>query len=71
MNARELIAEIARRTVSGDDTTLLQNVDGWDSLKGVQLVLKIEQVIGRHLTENELERLQSIQDIDVLLKISP
>ena len=71
MNARELIAEIARRTVSGDDTTLLQNVDGWDSLKGVQLVLKIEQVIGRHLTENELERLESIQDVDALLKISP
>src|SRR5262249_32583783 len=69
MNARELIAEISRRTVSGDDTTLLQNVDGWDSLKGVQLVLKIEQVIGRHLTENELERLESIQDVDALLKV--
>jgi len=71
MNARELIAEITRRTVSGDDTTLLHNVDGWDSLKGVQLVLRIEQSIGRHLTENELERLQSIQDVDALLKISP
>ena len=71
MNARELLAEITRRTVLGDETTLLSNVDGWDSLKGVQLVLRIEQLIGRHLTENELERLQSIQDIDVLLKISP
>ena len=71
MNARELIAEIARRTVSGDETTLLSNVDGWDSLKGVQLVLKIEQLIGRHLTENELEHLQSIQDVDALLKVGP
>ena len=71
MNARELLAEITRRPVLGDETTLLSNVDGWDSLKGVQLVLKIEQLIGRHLTENELEHLQSIQDVDALLKVGP
>lgn len=71
MNARELIAEITRRPVLGDERTLLSNVDGWDSLKGVQLVLRIEQLIDRHLTENELERLQSIQDVDAVLTVGP
>jgi acyl carrier protein len=70
MNARELIAEITRRTVTGDNTTLLFDLDGWDSLKGVQLVLKLEQLAGRQLTENELERLQSIQDVEAILQAS-
>lgn len=67
MKARQIIAEITRRDVAGDDDTLLHDLDGWDSLKGVQLVLKLEQTIGRRLSESELERLRSIKDVELLL----
>lgn len=69
MNARELISEVLRKNTmipSGD--ILLAQLDGWDSLKGVRLVLRLEEIVGRELSEGDIETLQSVEDIDRLLK---
>jgi acyl carrier protein len=69
MRARELIAEILRKNASiSSDDVLLAHIDGWDSLKGVRLVLRLEEILGRELLEIDIERLQSLEDVDRLLK---
>jgi acyl carrier protein len=62
MHARDLIAEVLRTSVSipaGD--ILLAHLDGWDSLKGVRLVLRLEEIVGRELSEDDIEKLQSVE----------
>lgn len=70
MQAPELIAEVLRSSdiqiPSGD--ALLAELDGWDSLKGVRLVLRLEEIVGRELSEDDIERLQSVGDVERLLK---
>ena len=69
MHARKLLAEVLRTDVSippGD--MLLAHIEGWDSLKGVRLVLRLEEIVGRELSEDDIEKLQSVEDVDRLLK---
>ena len=69
MHARELIAEVLRTSVSippGD--VMLAHIEGWDSLRGVRLVLRLEEIVGRELSEEDIEKLQSDEDVDRLLK---
>jgi acyl carrier protein len=69
MQATELIAEVLRSSISipqGD--TPLAELEGWDSLKGVRLVLRLEEIIGRELSEDDIERLRSVHDVERLLK---
>jgi acyl carrier protein len=69
MHARELIAEILRTSVSiPPGEILLADVQGWDSLKGVRLVLRLEEIVGRELSEDDIGKLQSVEDVDRLLK---
>jgi acyl carrier protein len=69
MHARELITEVLRRsTLVSSDNVLLAHIEGWDSLKGVRLVLRLEEILGRELSESDIERLQSVGDVDRLLK---
>jgi acyl carrier protein len=69
MHARELIAEVLRTSVPiPGDNVLLAHLEGWDSLKGVRLVLRLEEIVGRELTEDDIEKLQSVEDVDRLLK---
>jgi acyl carrier protein len=69
MDARELIAEVLRQSTRiPSDNILLSSIDGWDSLKGVRLVLRLEEIVGRELSENDIETLQSVNDVDRLLK---
>jgi acyl carrier protein len=69
MHARGLISEILRTSapIPGDDVLLAQ-LEGWDSLKGVRLVLRLEEIVGRELSEDDIEKLQSVGDVDRLLK---
>jgi acyl carrier protein len=70
MDARVLVAEIARKTnLTCSNDTLLADVDGWDSLKGVRLVLRLQEVVGRELSENEIGGLHSIGDVERLLQL--
>ena len=69
MDARALIAEVIRKSpVTSPDNTLLADIDGWDSLKGVRLVLRLEEIVGRQLSEDDIEGLQSVADVERLLK---
>jgi acyl carrier protein len=69
MQARDLIAEVLRSSISiSRDDVLLSHIDGWDSLKGVRLVLRLEEIVGRELSEDDIEKLQSVEDVDRLLK---
>jgi acyl carrier protein len=69
MQARELIAEVLRKEIAIPlDNVLLAQLDGWDSLKGVRLVLRLEEIVGRELSESDIEKLQSIEDVDRFLK---
>jgi acyl carrier protein len=69
MHARELIAEVLRVDVQiASGEVLLANIDGWDSLKGVRLVLRLEEIVGRELSEDDIEKLQSVEDVERLLR---
>jgi acyl carrier protein len=70
MDARALIAEITRRdSVISADNTLLVDIDGWDSLKGVRLVLRLEEIVGQELSESDIESLQAVGDVARILKL--
>lgn len=71
MQATDLIAEVLRSSISiprGDMP--LAELEGWDSLKGVRLVLRLEEIIGRELSEDDIERLQSVHDVERLLRVA-
>ena len=71
MDARELIAEVLRKgIIMPPNNVLLADIDGWDSLKGVRLVLRLEEIVGRELSEDDIAKLQSIEDVDRLLKVA-
>jgi acyl carrier protein len=67
MDARALISRILRRDVPVAADVRLHTVDGWDSLKAVHLVLKLEEIIGHQLSEAEIEGLQSVRDVEAIL----
>lgn len=69
MQASELIAEVLRSAVPIPDGDIpLAELEGWDSLKGVRLVLRLEEIVGRELSEDDIARLQSVRDVEQLLK---
>jgi acyl carrier protein len=68
MRASELIAEVLRSRVPVPDGDVpLAELEGWDSLKGVRLVLRLEEIVGRELSEDDIARLQSVRDVERLL----
>lgn len=69
MNARELISEIARNNVvTSSKEARLADLDGWDSLKGVRLVLRLQEIVGRDLSEDDIAGLQSLADVERILQ---
>jgi acyl carrier protein len=68
MSAERLVAEIANTDIANvASAPLLANILGWDSLKMVHLVVRLEKEIGRELTEQEIETLSSVRDVARLL----
>ena len=69
MNARVLIAEIVRKSnLTCANDTLLAEIDSWDSLKGVRLVLRLQEIIGRELSEDDIAALRSVADVERVLQ---
>jgi acyl carrier protein len=69
MDVRELVSQLTHRdTANYSDETLLSQLDNWDSLKGVRLVIRLEEIIGRELSEDEIGSLRSIGDVRLLLR---
>lgn len=69
MEAGRLVAEITKAdTAVLPPATPLSDIAGWDSLKMVRLVMRIEETIQRELNEAELERLCTVNDVAQLLR---
>jgi acyl carrier protein len=69
MDARMLIGEIVRQAnLTEPSGTLLADIDGWDSLKGVRLVVRLQEIVGRELSEDDIAGLQSIADVERVLQ---
>jgi acyl carrier protein len=69
MDARELIEDTVRKgSLACSDDTLLADIEGWDSLKAVRLVLRLQEILGRELSEDDIGGLQSISDVVRLLR---
>ena len=68
MNGHSLVSEILRRDVTFDGSTPLSQIEGWDSLRGVKLILRIEEIAGTELSESDIETLRTVDDIDRILK---
>ena len=68
MNAYELISEISNQTLNLSPDTRLDSIHELDSLGIVNLVIRLEALIGRQLQEHEMEKLISVENVDELLK---
>ncbi|MEE8535537.1 MAG: acyl carrier protein, partial [Kiloniellales bacterium] len=69
MDAWTLIADIVQQVPPpGVEETPLQGVAGWDSLKLIKMVLRLEELLDRELSEDELEGLQTVGDVTALLR---
>jgi acyl carrier protein len=70
MDAHALLTDIVRKPLPAlDGATALNTIAGLDSLGMVSLVVKLECMLGRELTEDELERLVTVQDVENLLRV--
>ena len=71
MDAWALIADVVQQPLpTGVDDTPLQGIAGWDSLKMVKMVLRLEELLNRELSESELEGLQTVNDVKTLLGVA-
>jgi acyl carrier protein len=67
-DARELLTEVLRTDMSAvGPTQRLDTIPNWDSLKLITTVVRLEQVLARQLSEQELERLATVGDVQALL----
>jgi acyl carrier protein len=68
MTASELVAEIVKRPVTNlDRSQSLDGVPDFDSIALVNLVVRLEELIGRQLLESEIEGLKTAGAIEDLL----
>jgi len=50
------------------DSLTMENTDGWDSLKHMELIVSIEQTFGIELSFEEIVAMQTLKDIKKILK---
>ena len=64
----ELIEEISEEKLEGlSNINDLKELDFWDSISRVQLIISVEQEIGRSLNDNELNSISSVNLLNQLL----
>jgi acyl carrier protein len=64
-----LISELTNRPTGDlDRATALDTIPGFDSIALVNLVVRLESIVGRQLLESEIEGLATVGAIDDLLK---
>ena len=61
----ELVAGVLARDVEslGDQTTPLKNLEGWDSLKHVMLIVGLENTFQTNLSAEDIQRMTSVAEI--------
>jgi acyl carrier protein len=66
--ARSVLAQALNIGVEKvDDTARIGELESWDSLAHMRLVLEIEKQIGRELSAEEIVELVSLADVEKLL----
>lgn len=68
MDTNAFIQQVTKLNMSGrDDDSPLEGVPGWDSLAMVNLVVGLENRIGRMLDQDEMENIRVVGDVRKLL----
>ena len=66
---KELMAELFKmKTEKITDSLTMKDTDVWDSLKHMELVVSIEQTIGKELTFDEIVAMKTFKDIKRVLR---
>lgn len=66
--ARSVLAQALNITVEKiDDSARIGELESWDSLAHMRLVLEIERLLGRELSTGEIVELASLADVEKLL----
>ena len=69
MDARALLADVVRSELPPLEPAMaLKRIPKLDSLAMVNLVLKLESLLRRELTEDEIETLRTVADVEQLLE---
>ena len=68
MDASSLISEILNQSLKLSPDTRLDSISELDSLGVVNLVIRLEALIGRQLLAHEMEGLLTVKNVDDLLK---
>ena len=72
MQAHTLISEVLEGkcpALAAD--LLLGDISGWDSVIMVRLVVSLENRLGRQLTDSELEAIETVGDVETLMRSKP
>ncbi len=65
MTINDILSDVMQRpTPPVESTTMLSDIAGWDSVMMVRLMLKLEEIAGRELSDGELEALVSVGDVE-------
>ncbi|BBJ28317.1 acyl carrier protein [Athalassotoga saccharophila] len=63
-----VISEVLNRKV--DENTSKEEIQEWDSLKHLQIIMEIEERFNVAISINDLSKINSVKDILNILKIS-
>ncbi len=61
-----ILSDVFAFEVNSSQLTLLSELDQWDSVTKVRLIVEIEGVLNRDLTDDEMRQ---IEDVDFLSKL--
>lgn len=67
----ELLRNMFSREISETDLDIaISDLEGWDSIMMVRLMMNLEQQVGRELSEEEMVSMTSVRDVERLLNAS-
>ncbi len=69
--ARNLVARALECSVDGiGEDSSMENLDAWDSLGHMKIILEIEQTLGKELKTAEILSVETVRDVDRLISMS-
>lgn len=69
--ARNLVARALERSVEEiSEDSSMDNLDEWDSLGHMKIILEIEQTLGKELKTAEILSVETVRDIDRLISMN-
>ena len=68
MSFKNIIEEIIGKPIVNWNINSVKDLDGWDSVCRVRLIVEIEKLLVRDLSDAELENLERIEHLQEILK---